>query len=160
MCEYCGCQALASIDELTREHEQVLALISDARAARRACDVARQAHLACQIASVLRPHTFVEERGLFPALAPDFPDHIAILQAEHRLIEAPLAEAARAGADGGLPADPAWPDHLAEALDLLREHIFKEQDGVFPAALASLRTADWEAVDAARLAAAADAAAS
>lgn len=34
MCEYCGCQALASIDALTREHEQVLAAISDVRAAR------------------------------------------------------------------------------------------------------------------------------
>jgi hypothetical protein len=35
-------------------------------------------------------------------------------------------------------------------LAVLREHIFKEQDGVFPAALASLRTSDWEAVEAAR----------
>ena len=38
MCEYCGCQALASIDALTREHEQVLALISDVRAAQLAGD--------------------------------------------------------------------------------------------------------------------------
>ena len=29
-------------------------------------------------------------------------------------------------------------------------HIFREQDRVFPAALASLRTEDWEAVEAAR----------
>lgn len=33
---------------------------------------------------------------------------------------------------------------------MLRGHIFKEQDGVFPAALASLTAADWEIVDAAR----------
>lgn len=155
MCEYCGCQALASIDELTREHEQVLALISDVRAARRTGDVARQAELACRIAAVLRPHTYVEEQGLFPALAGDFPGHIASLEAEHRLIEAPLAEAVRGAADGAQPADPAWPERLGGALDLLREHIFKEQDGVFPAALATLRTTDWEAVDAARLTAAA-----
>jgi hypothetical protein len=25
---------------------------------------------------MLRPHTLIEERGLFPALAPDFPDQI------------------------------------------------------------------------------------
>lgn len=154
MCEYCGCQALASIDQLTREHERVLALIGDVRVARRARDVTRQARLAGEIAAVLGPHTFVEEHGLFPALATDFPGHIAILEAEHRRIEVPLAEAVRAGADGGPPTDPGWPDRLAEALDLLRGHIFKEQDGVFPAALASLRTADWDAVDAARTAAA------
>ena len=56
-----------------------------------------------------------------------------------------LAEAA-----AGPPEDAAWPGRLAEALAELRGHIFKEQDGVFPAALASLRTEDWEAVEAAR----------
>jgi hypothetical protein len=33
---------------------------------------------------------------------------------------------------------------------LLREHIFKEQDGVFPAALATLGADDWEAAEAVR----------
>jgi len=46
---------------------------------------------------------------------------------------------------------PGWPDRLTGALAVLREHIFKEQDGVFPAALATLSTADWEAADAARV---------
>ena len=150
MCEYCGCQALASIDALTREHEQVLDLISDVRAAQLAGDVVRQADLACRIAVVLGPHTLVEEQGLFPALARDFPDQIALLEAEHRLVEAPLAEAVAAAADGALPADSGWPDRLTRALAVLREHIFKEQDGVFPAALATLSTADWEAADAVR----------
>ena len=153
MCECCGWQALASSDALTRG--QVLALISDIRPARLAGDAARQADPACRIAAMLRPHTIVEEQGLFAALAPDFPEQIALLEAEHRLIEAPLAEAVRAVGYGELPADPAWPDRLTRALAVLREHIFKEQDGVFPAALATLRTADWEAVDAARLAVAA-----
>jgi hypothetical protein len=49
-----------------------------------------------------------------------------------------------------VPDDPAWPDRLAAMLAVLREHNFKEQDGVFPAALAGLRTEDWEAVEAAR----------
>ena len=155
MCEYCGCQALESINALTREHEQVLALIRDVRDARLAGDVGKQAELACRIAGILRPHTLVEDQGLFPGLAPDFPGQIAQLEAEHRLIEAPLDEAARAAGDGAIPADPTWPGRLAEALALLREHVFKEQDGVFPAALATLSTTDWEKVDAARLAAAA-----
>jgi hypothetical protein len=145
MCEYCGCQALAPIDELTREHEQVLGLISEVGAAQASGDVPRIADLARRIAAVLGPHSHVEEHGLFPALAREFPDQIADLEAEHGLVDAVLAEAA-----AGPPSDPAWPNRLATTLIALREHIFKEQDGVFPAALASLRTADWEAVEAAR----------
>ena len=36
------------------------------------------------------------------------------------------------------------------ALWVLREHILKEQDGVFPAALAELDPAQWDEVDAVR----------
>jgi len=145
MCEYCGCQALVPIDELTREHELVLSFISQVRPARAGGDLPRMADLAQRIAAVLGPHTQVEEQGLFPALASEFPDQIAVLEDEHRRIEAVLAEA-----EAGPPEDPAWPGRLAEALAELRGHIFREQDGVFPAALASLRTEDWEAVEAAR----------
>ena len=145
MCEYCGCQALATIDELTREHDLVINLMGEARAAHADADTAWMAELAQRIAAVLGPHTEVEEQGLFPALAPDFPNHVASLTAEHRRVEAALSEAA-----AGTPADPAWPGRFAEALALLREHIFKEQDGVFPAALATLGAADWEAAEAVR----------
>lgn len=140
MCEYCGCQALTTIDELTREHDLVVGLISEARSAGK--DVPRLARLARDIAAVLGPHTRVEEEGLFPALADDFPDHIAALRAEHRRIEAVLDEAS-----AGTPAAPDWPDRLAGTLAMLRQHILKEQDGVFPAALATLSTADWEAIE-------------
>ena len=139
MCEYCGCQAVTAIDDLTREHDLVVSLIGEVRAA---TDAAQMARLARRIAGVLEPHTHVEEHGLFPVLAVDFPDHVTALQADHRHIEAVLGEAA-----GGTPADPTWPDRLVETLDLLREHILKEQDGVFPAALANLNPEDWDAVD-------------
>jgi hypothetical protein len=59
-------------------------------------------------------------------------------------------EAALGEATAGTPADPAWSAWFAEALALLREHILKEQDGVFPAALATLRAADWKAAEAVR----------
>ena len=142
MCEYCGCQALAPISELTREHDVVLSLVREVRVARDKGDGPRMAELASRIAAVLGPHTEVEERGLFPALAADFPDQIAILEAEHQQIAAVLGEASP-----GLPEDPAWPDRLTAALAILRAHIHKEQDGVFPAALAGLRTADWDAME-------------
>ncbi|WP_260844748.1 hemerythrin domain-containing protein [Streptomyces sp. SLBN-31] len=92
MCEYCGCQSLASIDELTREHDEVVRLISHLRSAHQDADVARMARVAREITAVLGPHTRVEEHGLFPAMALDFPEQIAALEAEHRHIESVLAE--------------------------------------------------------------------
>ncbi len=145
MCEYCGCQSLTAIDELTREHDEVVNLISHVRDARRDGDTARMAELARRIGTVLEPHTEVEEHGLFPALADDFPEQLAALEDEHRRVEAVLAEA-----ESGTPSDLTWPDRLISVLDLLRLHILKEQDGVFPAALAALSTEQWEAVEAVR----------
>ncbi|MEU9186664.1 hemerythrin domain-containing protein [Streptomyces sp. NPDC048484] len=145
MCEYCGCQSLPQIAELTREHDLVVNLIGDIRTAHRNADVPRMARIARHVSAVLVPHTAVEEQGLFPPLAEEFPDNIAALRGEHRHVEAVLGEAA-----AGVPADPAWPRRLLDALDLLRNHILKEQDGVFPAALAGLSTEDWEAMDAVR----------
>ncbi|GGQ06667.1 hemerythrin domain-containing protein [Streptosporangium pseudovulgare] len=145
MCEYCGCQAVTTIGELTREHDLVVDLIGDARSAHTAGDTAAMTAIARRIADVLGPHTAVEEHGLFPAMAEEFPEQIAALEAEHRRIEAVLGEAA-----DGTPADPGWPLRLLDTLNLLRAHILKEQDGVFPAALAGLSTEDWEAVEAVR----------
>jgi hemerythrin-like domain-containing protein len=98
-----------------------------------------------QILDILAPHTVVEEDGLFPEMADDFPDHIAVLCSEHREIEKVLGAAA-----DGLPDDPTWPDQLMKVLHLLREHILKEQDGVFPAALAALDSDQWERIEALR----------
>ena len=142
MCEYCGCQAVTAIGDLTREHDLVVNLIGEVRGAHAATDTARMAELARQITGVLEPHTFVEEHGLFPVLATDFPDQVTALQAEHRHIETVLGEAA-----DGVPADPDWPARLVVTLHVLREHILKEQDGVFPAALATLNPEDWDAID-------------
>ena len=75
----------------------------------------------------------------------EFPEHITVLRSEHREIEATLGEAT-----GGVPADPTWPDRLLGALTLLRDHILKEQDGVFPAALAALDVDQWERIEAVR----------
>lgn len=145
MCEYCGCQAIAAIDELTREHDLVVNLISDVQAAHGRGDTERMAAQARRITAILGPHTAVEEQGLFPALTEAFPDHVTALTDEHRRIEAVLDAAAI-----GTPTDPAWPDELISVLRLLRQHILKEQDGVFPAALGSLSPTEWDAVEAVR----------
>lgn len=82
MCEYCGCQSLTTIDELTREHDEAVRLISHLRPAHQEGGAAEMARTAREFATVLGPHTQVEERGLFPALARDFPEQIAVLEAE------------------------------------------------------------------------------
>ena len=146
MCEYCGCQAIPAIEELTREHDGIVDLIGEVRTARRCGDVGRMIELGRQISVALGPHTVVEEQGLFPALAGEFPEQIAALEGEHRRIEAVLAE----GDDGRASADPTWPQRLIEVLTLLRVHILKEQDGVFPAALSILSNAQWELLDSVR----------
>ena len=142
MCEYCGCQALTVIARLTGEHDTVVAMIGEARAAITHADPDAAAAVARRMSTVLGPHTHVEEHGLFPALVDEYPDHVDALRAEHRRIEAVLAEAA-----AGAPADSTWLARLAAALHLLREHILKEQDGVFPAALICLGPDDWERIE-------------
>ncbi|WP_322657385.1 hemerythrin domain-containing protein [Streptomyces justiciae] len=60
------------IDDLTREHDAVVTLISQVRDARRGDDRDRMEELARLITPLLAPHTEVEEHGLFPALADEF----------------------------------------------------------------------------------------
>ena len=148
MCEYCGCQQIAVINELTREHDAVVAAIGETRTHVGNGDLAAAARSCLRIAAVLGPHTTVEEDGLFPFLTADFPDHISVLRSEHRRVEAVLSECVN-----GVPRDPDWPTRLVCTLDLLREHILKEQDGVFPAALVALDPDQWERIEDLRVAA-------
>jgi hemerythrin-like domain-containing protein len=145
MCEYCGCQQIDVIGELTREHDAVVALIAQVREQLAAGQVDDAAVTCRSMSLLLEPHTLVEEEGLFPELTDEFPDHVATLRAEHRVVEAVLGEAGQ-----GTPADPTWPARLNDALFLLREHILKEQDGVFPAALSALDADQWDRVEAVR----------
>lgn len=149
MCEYCGCQEVPAIAQLTAEHDAIVNLIGDVRAALGDGRVADAAAACRRALDILVPHTYVEEVALFPPLRAEFADQIDGLVAEHRSIEAVLAEAR-----GGTPTDPAWPQRVLAALHDLREHILKEQDGVFPASLAILEPDDWERLDRARLGAA------
>jgi hemerythrin-like domain-containing protein len=148
MCEYCGCQAVEAIAVLTAEHDAVVTVIGRVRTALESRDLREAARQAVRIAGLLEPHTVVEERGLFPALADDFPEQVDRLVDQHRRIEEAL-DGARPVAAGEPPA-PGWSARLTEAIYLLREHILAEQDGVFPAALAFLSPQQWADVDAIR----------
>ena len=142
MCEYCGCQEIATIGELTREHDAVVAEIAVVRRLVGEGNLDAVAKTAARIAEILSPHTEVEEDGLFPLMAQDFPDHIHVLEDEHRLVEGVLAEST-----DGVPSAPGWPDRLIATLELLRDHILKEQDGLFPASVTTLDPGDWQRIE-------------
>jgi hemerythrin-like domain-containing protein len=145
MCDYCGCQEVRAIAELTAEHDAIVTLSGQAKRALHDGVLDLAAERAGEIAAVLAPHTLVEEGGLFPAMAAEYGDHVRALRDEHRSIEEVLETCAE-----GAPTDPAWPGHLERALVQLREHIIKEQDGLFPAALATLGPDQWDEIDAVR----------
>jgi hypothetical protein len=145
MCEYCGCQAIAAIDLLTREHGAALEEVADARVAANADDFSAAQTACARILYVLAPHMVVEEQALFPALAVQFAAQIQTLVAEHRLLDRVLDSIVSASTP-----PPGWASELLTALDILREHILKELDGVFPAALANLHPADWDRLDTVR----------
>jgi hemerythrin-like domain-containing protein len=140
MCEYCGCQQNDVIAELTAEHDRLRELGHDLTAAANAADFPAAGRLATQMRTVLGPHAQVEEAALFPALEADFGDQLARLVAEHRDIDTALSELVSG------EQQPGWQLRTQLALAHLFDHILKEQDGVFPAALATLTSADWDAV--------------
>lgn len=145
MCDYCGCQELAAIAELTAEHDVLVNLGGQALRAVQAGDLDTAADRTRAMSAVLFPHTSVEEEALFPAMSAEFGAHVHGLLDEHRRVERVLAESAER-----TPDDKAWPGRLEHALDVLREHILKEQDGLFPAALATLDPAQWDLVEGVR----------
>jgi hemerythrin-like domain-containing protein len=132
------------IAELTAEHDLLRELSHDLTAAVNAADPPAAGRLATQMRIVLAPHTQVEEAALFPALAADFGDQLAGLVAEHHEIDDVLSELAEAR------SRPGWRWRTELALAHLFDHILKEQDGVFPAALATLTSGDWDTVAAVR----------
>lgn len=138
MCEYCGCQDVEVIAELTAEHDRLRELARDLTDAADRDDLVAARVAADTMRTVLEPHTSVEEGALFPAMAGDFGGPIAALIAEHLDIDLALSRIA----DGTAGAD--WQARACVVAEDLFEHILKEQDGVFPAALSTLRTADWE----------------
>ena len=142
MCEYCGCQSIKAIEQLTLEHDRALDHARNLEAAARAQDsrVARQ--VGERLGALLAPHIAVEEQALFPLLADDFGEQIRNLQDEHELVGQALAELT-----GSDRPTLGWDIRLLHAMHVLRSHILKEQNGVFPAALTILEPQDWDRLD-------------
>jgi hemerythrin-like domain-containing protein len=141
MCEYCGCQDIEQIADLTAEHDRLRELGRGLAGAARADDIDTARGFAREMRDVFAPHVAVEEQGLFPVMAAEFPEQIEALGIEHKTMD----DALSAIIDGPLPDD--WHVLASDAVHELFEHILKEQDGVFPASVTTLEPHDWDALD-------------
>jgi hemerythrin-like domain-containing protein len=137
MCSYCGCRANTVIARLSAEHDDIINAMADLRRATSAGDSVLADVAVRELALLLDPHTVSEERSLFAELRQDaeFADHVDGLCAEHREIDTILA---RIG-DGDLAS-------VGVLEDVLRRHIDKEENGLFPAAVIALDGPAWERV--------------
>ena len=129
MCSYCGCRSITVIARFSAEHDEIVNAAGDLRRAITSGAALSVPGAAYSLTELLERHTRDEERTLFAEMAedPEFSEHIAHLCGEHREIEAQLA---RLGT-----GDVAAVHRLN---DLLRDHIDKEENGLFPAAAIAL----------------------
>ena len=139
MCSYCGCQSIDMIGRFTAEHEEIINATGMLRRAAAAGATDEVVELVDEVAALLSPHTRAEEAGLFTVLRrdEDFTGYVDALCGEHVTLDE-LLERIRAG-EGDL-ADRFYKE--------LRSHIEREEDGLFPASLTTLRGDDWDEVDA------------
>jgi hemerythrin-like domain-containing protein len=143
MCDHCGCRTLTPIARLMAEHDRLRELTGVIRQAVDRADDAAARTLFDELLVVLGPHVRKEEATLFPMLSreEELTGHVAQLEDEHAgLYDAvdDLAEPATGG---------PWRNGVLAVLHELDEHMFKEDFGLFPAAIATLDGADWDAMD-------------
>ena len=135
MCSYCGCRALTEIADLTAQHEEIVNATGPLRRAAEAQDHETAKTFVASLIALLNPHTSQEELGVFAELRKreEFTEHVDALCAEHLHLHALFARIA----DGEIGL-------ASEAIGALREHIEKEENGLFPAAAVELEGPVWQ----------------
>ena len=139
MCSYGGCRSIDMIGRYTAEHEELINATGLLRRAAAAGATDEVVELVDEVATLLAPHTDAEEAGLFTVLRrdEDFIPYIDSLCREHATLDELLTRLRAGELD---LADRFYAD--------LRSHIEREEDGLFPASLTTLRGDDWDEVDA------------
>jgi iron-sulfur cluster repair protein YtfE (RIC family) len=142
MCDHCGCRDLTPVAALMGEHDRLRDISEHIRRHLMAGDEsAARAHLE-ELLVVLGPHVAKEEGSLFPMLrrSGELADHVGVLEAEHAGLYDDVDDLDDLAAR-------AWHEAVLRLLHDLSEHMYKEDFGLFPAALATLDGADWDAMD-------------
>ena len=135
MCDYCGCRSEPEIAALSADHERLLALTAQLRRAHEAGDTAPE--LVAELAGMLAPHARREEHGVFAALIAEGidADYVARFELDHSTLEELLAR--------GEASD------MVRLVDLLEDHILREESDLFPAAHQLLGSVAWATIAAA-----------
>ncbi|RBY84921.1 hemerythrin domain-containing protein [Blastococcus sp. TF02A-30] len=145
MCDHCGCRDLTPVARLMDEHDRLRDLSDHIqRHLAAGDDVGAHSHFR-DLLAVLGPHVAKEEGSLFPMLrrSEDLAAHVAVLEGEH----ADLYDAVDDLEDVPTAAVQRWRDGVRHVLHELDEHMYKEDYGLFPAALATLDGSDWDDMD-------------
>ncbi len=139
MCSYCGCDSIEVIGRFMAEHVEIINATGGLRRAVAAGDAADVDAKRRAVAALLWPHTQAEEVGLFTVMArqDEFDEHIRVLCAEHQMLDVHLQQV--------VPGDRTA---MSRFEDALREHIHKEDNGLFPAAAIALGGDEWDEVHA------------
>jgi len=127
------------IAELMDEHFVLLDVAGDVRRGLKAGDVQAAVDALAKLDDLLHRHVGREERGVFAAMKDqgDFAYAIDDLEQEHLSFDQRLSNLAPA---------PGFADEVLALLDELREHVDKENLGVFPLAVVSLDGSGWQTV--------------
>ena len=134
MCSYCGCDSIEVIGRFMAEHVEIINATGELRRAVHSGDAGSLAAARTVVAGLLWPHTRAEEVGLFTVMARDevYSDHISTLCGEHKTLDILLEE-----------LTPGDADAMARFENALRDHIDKEDNGLFPAAAIALDGPQW-----------------
>ena len=128
------------IRDFIAEHDHVVNLLDGAVRAIAADDPNGAGSRVLEAREVLQRHWTGEENGIFRVMAAregEYAAYVAPLQQEHRELDLLLGRLdVRVGRDQ---------QSLRKALAELKEHISREEDGLFPASLTALDGADWNA---------------
>lgn len=152
MCDHCGCRTLTPVARLMAEHDRLRELSGQIhRAVRREDDETARA-LFDELLLVLGPHVLEEETRLFPLLRrqEEFTGHVGQLQSEHAGLYDAVDHLEQPPGDtdaAGLAGRASWRTGVLAILRELDDHLYKEDSGLFRAAIAALDGSDWDAID-------------
>lgn len=138
MCEYCGCRDIPLIGRLSEEHYQAVDALGVLRRVIDADDPPGVGRAVERLRDELITHNESEEAGLFHELAKDeyFAPTVAELMTQHRNFRTLLDRI-----DGG-----DWAAY-SELEEMLRNHIDREENGLFPATAVAVDGDTWEEID-------------
>lgn len=139
MCDYCDCRSHPEVAALSADHEVLLALLADLRGAIAAGDARRATIVLGALHGRLEHHAAREERGVFTQLreAAVAGDYVDEFERDHHHIHELLDDAGRGH----------WQATAREVVELLGDHIAREESDLFPAAHQLLAPEQWDAVD-------------